>query len=162
MHSSFRVHEISLQHYKTDSTEFEALLANPTLKKLQIEIPVGISPVICLLKQAIKAKPGSLHELKIRLPRLRPRLFNALFRLPQLHTINVSLSGFTHIPLVERMYEAWKKQSCERLSNLTVDLNALRIRTIDDIHKAMLDEMCVKYVWSDVHRTIMLLKFNAV
>ena len=60
------------------------------------------------------------------------------------------------------MYEAWKKQSCERLPNLTVDLNALGLRTIDDIHKAMLDEMCVKYVWSDVHRTIILLKFNAV
>ena len=144
-HPCFHVHELSTPYHKTDFTGYVPLLENPSLQMLEIECN-SISAIPGLLKQAIEAKPGSLQKMKLRIPQFRPVLFSALFSLPQLHNINVSLSGFTHISLVERMYEAWKEISCECLPNLTVDLSALGLRTVDDIHKAMLAEMCIQYV----------------
>ena len=141
-HPSFHVQELILPVSTDDCIkDFEALLANPSLKKLDCEC-AGVAPIAAgLLKQA---KLGTLLELKLHTSSLDPVLFDAIFSLPQLHSFNLSLSGYSHLSCVEYMYKVWKERSCPSLPNFTVQTGSCYPR-ISDTQKAMLDEMCVQY-----------------
>ena len=146
-HPSFHVQELILRFVAMDCTkDFEALLGNPSLKKLCIESET--SQIAGMLKSAIEVKLGGLQELKLRIRTylFPPSLFHDLFGLRQLCTISVSFlgfKGFPSSPFVEHMYKAWKEKSCPSLLNFAIDMNRT---SLDDIQKAMLDEMCVQYL----------------
>ena len=149
-HPNFNVQELILPICTGTDDDFEVLLSNPSLRKLECKCSTLAPLAAGLTKQA---EIGTLCELNIFCHREFGSsldvsvhgFFDALFSLPQLHKLSVSLT-LIHILWVECMYKIWKGNSCPKLLNFTVYTSSVRELRVTDTQNTMLDEMCVKYL----------------
>ena len=145
-HPSLHLQELILPICTADREEdFEALLANPSLRKLECVCDTVSGLAAGLLKQA---EIGTLRELSVfcDLNLGLTSFFRALFSLPQLHLLVVKLI-LTHIPWVECMHEVWKEKEYPSLPNVTVCTSDSSELNLNDTQRFMLDEMHVKLLF---------------
>ena len=148
-HPNLHIQDLILPISTSDRTEdFEALLVNPSLRKLECVCNTVSALAAGLLKQA---EIGTLRELSvfchhqpINLDLGFSSFFSALLSLPQLHILSVKLT-LTRIHWVECMYEVWKEKR-PILPDFTVCTSVASELNVNDAQKYMLDEMGVKFL----------------